>query len=370
MDKKITITGRTQLAAASARPILTATNTPTISADARYKERHSTVDSVNISVQTPGFPNLSPDVARTSYLDAFYKLTESSVMHVTRASKDTVVLIDTPSWKVSTPAASVASAVEEFTTLTTFNRPFIERPTFRSKYVLDGFVEENYVKDEGILNIVSFTVSSARGDNTTVNDVVYNLLEKTLASGVSLVDSLRFNRDLERQQTDFVRPTDDVYGVANIDDDQIAAFTKMLTELSTATSAVANKVITTALDTFSTYGAFSLQPVLKPVEDKVVIETFVKELGYVYRETGKTVDNTVLTVDTKRTESASHVEVFSTDLLRAQLEGISAQSDSVSAVGKNVNEHSSVNDTGELILSGYAAEGLFEPLYVGQQRLF
>jgi hypothetical protein len=158
--------------------------------------------------------------------------------------------------------------------------------------------------------------------------------------------------------------------VANIDDDQVAAFTKMLTELSTATSAVANKVITTASDTFSTYGALSLQPVLQPVEDKVVIETFVKELGYVYRETGETVDNTVLTVDTKRTESASHVEVFSTDLLRAQLEGISAQSDSVSAVGKNVNEHSSVNDTGELILSGYAAEGLFEPLYVGQQRLF
>ena len=93
--------------------------------------------------------------------------------------------------------------------------------------------------------------SKVNADTQAVVDVIYKGTRRSLADTTGASDNFSSIRRYIRAYVDTVIATDDFYGVANVDDDQSAKFTKILSDLQGSSDAYIRRYAKPLSDTFS-----------------------------------------------------------------------------------------------------------------------
>lgn len=147
-------------------------------------------------------------------------------------------------------------------------------------------------------------------DLGTLSDALLQTVEKILADQTANTEQLAF--DFFAEHSDLVDATDDFYGAANIDDDQIAAFDKVLADYATNSETVVTvaEFYRTFLEAFVVADQAVLDFVKQLTELAVITEVVALDFGTSRQETVAALDTPVLDFDTSRQELVQQTDLF------------------------------------------------------------
>jgi hypothetical protein len=165
-------------------------------------------------------------------------------------------------------------------------------------------------------------VEQASADQSTFTDLVTQTVEKLALDQTTNSEQLAF--DFEAVYSDLVDATDDFYGAANIDDDQIAAFDKVLAHYATVSEDIT--LVAEFYRTFLEVAAATDQATFDFA--KLVLDVVgVSEVVAISFETSRTETATVSeTVEqdfsTQRTETVTQTDLFTQSIEPAKYETV------------------------------------------------
>ena len=226
---------------------------------------------------------------------------------VEQISADTSISVDEAALHTTTPKTDV---VENSDTVVTF---------YEAVRIFTELTQTTELIEQLIERVSS--------DQSTFSDLVTQTVAKVLEDQTTNSEQLAF--DFSAEYSDLVDATDDFYGAANVDDDQIAAFDKVVADYATNSDIVITvaEFYRTFLETAYNTDLATLDFAKSVLDAVAITEVFAVDFSTARTETATISETVSSDFDTSRTETVTQTDLFTQSIEPAKYETVSTAED-------------------------------------------
>jgi hypothetical protein len=166
--------------------------------------------------------------------------------------------------------------------------------------------------------------------------------------------------------------TDDFYGLANIDDDQIASFGKVLNDQLEASEAISQGFSTVKFETFGIGDIYSIEVFKNNEEIALTSEEKYFQNSKIQIDNIDLIENILNNFEKINNETFSYSDILSS-ILNKNIQDISNTTDSIiinQGYGRQINETLSSSDGGLINVQDYFLNSFADVGYAGNNTLF
>jgi hypothetical protein len=236
-------------------------------------------------------------------------ISETSVFDVEQISSDLATTAEQAELHTSTVQLDIVNNTDDFT---------------RFYEAVRIFTELTQTTDR-----VEQLVERVSDDQSTFTELVTQTVEKLELDQATTTEQQTF--DFEAVYSELIDATDDFYGAANIDDDQIAAFDKVLVDYAVNSDTVITvaEFLRTFLETAAATDLATLDFAKDVVSTATLSEVFAVDFLTSRSETSTVLEETAVSFDTSRTETITQADLFTQSIEPAKYETIATVDDAV-----------------------------------------